>query len=153
MAQRVERPRKPLKKDMEIREYTGYNEDEIRRLYEAVGWTAYLKDTEALKKGFMHSLLVLAAYDNEGLSGIIRVVGDGHTVVFIQDLLVYPKKQRQGIGTALVKAVLNRFPNVRQIQLTTDNAPLAAAFYTSLGFTELSGIGCCGFMRQGGNYI
>lgn len=91
---------------MEIREYTTYREDEILRLYAAVGWTAYTENRTALRQGFEHSLLVLAAYENGELIGVIRVVGDGYTVVFLQDLLVLPEKQRQGVGTALMRAVL-----------------------------------------------
>lgn len=132
---------------MEIKEYKTYKEDEIRALYAAVGWTAYTEDLPALERGFQSSLLVLAAYEGGVLIGLIRVVGDGATVVFVQDLLVAPQKQRQGVGTALLKAVLDRYSNVRQLLLTTDNTPKTIAFYKSLGFSDLSTLGCCGFMR------
>ena len=131
---------------MEIRTYTKFQLDEILPLYTQVGWTAYTEDLPALERGFQHSLLVLAAYENDALLGLIRVVGDGATVILIQDILVDPEKQRQGIGSALLKAVLDRYPNVRQIQLTTDDTPKTVAFYQSLGFSELSALGCCGFM-------
>ena len=133
---------------MEIKEYKEYQEDEIQTLYAAVGWTAYTEDLPALKRGFQNSLLVLAAYEDGELIGLIRAVGDGATVVFVQDLLVAPQKQRQGVGTALLKAVLDRFSNVRQLLLTTDNTPKTIAFYKSLGFSDLSTLGCCGFMRD-----
>ena len=132
---------------MEIREYTENREEEILRLYSAVGWAAYTDNPRALEQGFRHSLLVLAAYEGDALIGLIRVVGDGFTIVFIQDLLVDPAHQRQGIATALVRAVLARYPEVRQVELVTDNTPKTIAFYKSLGFTEFSEIGCCGFMR------
>ena len=132
---------------MEIREYTEYRADEILRLYTQVGWTAYTADMESLEQGYKHSLLVLAAYENGELLGIVRVVGDGATVLLVQDILVYPERQRQGIGTALLRAVLDRYPSVRQIQLVTDSTPKTVAFYRSLGFLEFSEIGCCGFMR------
>ena len=132
---------------MEIRKYSVFNSDEIRRLYSEVGWTAYTENMPALEQGYRNSLLVLAAYEDDDLLGIIRVVGDGFTVIFIQDILVFPEKQRQGIGTAMIKAILDRYPDVRQIELTTDNTPRTIAFYKSLGFTELSEIGCCGFMK------
>ncbi|MBO4637594.1 MAG: GNAT family N-acetyltransferase [Clostridiales bacterium] len=132
---------------MEIREYTEYKEDEILRLYSEAGWVSYTNDPQALKKGFENSLLILAAYENGELLGLIRTVGDGATVVFIQDILVFPDKQRLGIGTALLKAVLDRFGNVRQIELTTDNTDKTKAFYRSAGFAEFSDIGCCGFMK------
>ena len=132
---------------MEIREYTEFNIDEIKRLYSEVGWTAYTENMPALEQGYKNAMLVLAAYKDNELLGIIRAVGDGFTIVFIQDILVFPKKQRQGVGTALLKAVLDRYPKVRQIELTTDNTPKTVAFYKSLGFSEFSEIGCCGFMR------
>ncbi len=132
---------------MDIREYSGYREEEILALYTAVGWAAYTRDPQTLRQGFEHSLLVLAAYDNEELLGIVRAVGDGYTVVLIQDLLVRPDRQRQRIGTALLRAVLERFPRVRQIELVTDNSPETVAFYRAMGFSELRQIGCCGFMK------
>ena len=132
---------------MEIKEYKTYKEDEIRALYAAVGWTAYTEDLPALERGFQNSLLVLAAYEDGELIGLIRAVGDGATVVFVQDLLVAPQKQRQGVGTALLKAVLGRYADVRQLLLVTDDTPKTIAFYKSLGFSDLSTLGCCGFMR------
>ena len=108
---------------MEIKEYTEFKADEILQLYTQVGWTAYTEDMPALARGYKNSLLILAAYENGELLGIVRVVGDGTTIVLVQDILVYPARQRQGIGTALLKAVLERYKNVRQVQLVTDNTP------------------------------
>lgn len=132
---------------MKIKEYTEFKKDEIWQLYTQVGWTAYTENMAALERGYKNSLLVLAAYENEELLGIVRVVGDGATIILVQDILVYPQKQRQGIGTSLIKAVLERYADVRQIQLVTDNTPKTVAFYQSLGFVELEKLGCCGFMR------
>ena len=132
---------------MKIKEYTEFKKYEIWQLYTQVGWTAYTENMTALEQGYKNSLLVLAAYENEELLGIVRVVGDGATIILVQDILVYPQKQRQGIGTSLLKAVLERYADVRQIQLVTDNTPKTVAFYQSLGFVELEKLGCCGFMR------
>ncbi len=132
---------------MEIREYTNYNHTEIMNLYTSVGWTAYTDNPHTLKAGFQNSLLTLAAYDGEELLGIIRTVGDGHTIVYIQDILVFPMHQRKGIGSALIGAVLERFRTVRQIVLATDHTPKTIAFYKSQGFAPMEELGCCGFMR------
>jgi len=132
---------------MEIREYTTYNEKEILPLYASVGWSAYTEHPDVLQNGFENSLLTLAAYENGQLIGIIRTVGDGHTIIFVQDILVHPEYQRKKIGSALLKAILDKFCHVRQIELATDDTPATIAFYKSMGFKELSEIGCCGFMK------
>ena len=133
---------------MEIREYKAYNETEILALYASVGWTACTEHPDVLRKGFENSMLTLAAYDGEQIMGIIRTVGDGHTIVFVQDILVFPEHQRKGVGSALLQALLDRYSHVRQIELATDNTEKTVAFYRSMGFKERSEIGCCGFMRM-----
>ena len=132
---------------MEIREYKNYVESEILKLYSSVGWTAYTDDPVSLEAGFENSLLALACYDGDRLVGIIRTVGDGNTIVYIQDVLVDPSYQRKGIGSTLIRAVLDRFRNVRQIVLSTDAQPSTIAFYESLGFRKMEDMGCCSFMR------
>lgn len=132
---------------MQIKEYGTYIESEILELYSSVGWTAYTDHPDTLKRGFGKSLLVLGAYADNTLVGILRAVGDGETIVFIQDILVKPEYQRRGIGSALLKEILSRYSHVRQIQLATDNTEKTKAFYRSCGFRELSEIGCCGFMK------
>lgn len=132
---------------MEIKEYRTYNEAEILSLYASVGWTAYTDHPDVLRKGFENSMLTLSAYEEDQLLGIIRTVGDGHTIVFVQDILVFPEHQRKGIGSALLQAILDRYSHVRQIVLATDNTSKTIAFYKSRGFLELSEIGCCGFMK------
>ena len=120
---------------MEIREYREYREEELLSLYASVGWTAYTQHPETLRAGVANSLFTLGAYDGQTLLGIIRTVGDGHTIVLIQDILVFPEHQRKGIGSKLMQAVLERFRNAN------------IAFYESLGFRKMSEIGCCAFIR------
>ena len=132
---------------MEIIEYQTYREEEILPLYTSVGWTAYTDAPDALRRGFEKSLLTLAAYEEKTLAGLARTVGDGETVVLVQDLLIFPQYQRRGIGTALLRAVMERFADVRQLQLVTDDTEKTLAFYRSLGLRELSAFGCRGFMR------
>ena len=113
---------------MEIKEYTEFKQSEVLDLYTQVGWTAYTENMLALEQGYKKSLLILAAYENDELLGIVRAVGDGFTIILVQDILVYPKYQRHGIGTALLKAVLDKYSDVRQLQLVTDNTPKTVAF-------------------------
>jgi len=132
---------------MEFREYTTYQEEEILALYASVGWTSYTNEPELLRKGFENSLYIFAAYDQNELIGLVRTVGDGCTIVFVQDLLVNPKHHRKGVGTRLLKHVLQRYSNVRQIELITDDTPETLAFYRANGFDEMFAFGCRAFMR------
>jgi len=133
--------------DFTIKEYQTYNESEILSLYTSVGWTNYTNHPEMLKNAYANSLKTLGAYENEKLIGIIRVVGDGHSVVFIQDLLVYPEYQRQGIGTALLKQILQDYKHVYQKHLFTDNTEKTIQFYKSLGFTMDTDMDCRAFSK------
>ena len=119
---------------MKIREYKNYDEGPILSLYESVGWRAYTSRPEVVRKGVEGSLLKLAAYEGGELLGLVRVVGDGQTIVFIQNLLVAPEHQRKGGGSAFLKAVLDRFSHVRQVLPITDENPETKAFYEANGF-------------------
>lgn len=67
--------------------------------------------------------------------------------MFIQNLLVHPDHRRKGVGSALLSAVLNRYPNVRRIELAADNTPELRAFYTAAHLQSMSSLGCTGRMR------
>ena len=105
---------------------------EIKALYGAVGMTHYLKDAAETARGIANSTL-LTARDGDKLVGLIRGVSDMHTIVFIQDLLVLPDYQHQGIGRELLSEFDDYFKQVDRIVVVTDNAALSA-FYTAAGF-------------------
>ena len=133
---------------MEIRKYDIFHLEEIINLYQSVGWTNYLERISVLEEAYANSLCVIGAYDNEKLVGIIRAVGDGQTIVFVQDIIVLPEYQRKGIGTKLLKAVMDKFHDVYQMELLTDNTVKTKAFYRSVGFTASDDIGCVAFIRM-----
>lgn len=130
-----------------LKEYTGYNEEEILGLYTSVGWTNYTDKPEMLKNAYLNSLKIYGAYVDGKLVGIIRVVGDGFSVLFIQDLLVHPDFQRNGIGTLLLKRMLKEYENVYQMHLITEDSEKAVSFYKSLGFTDNSDVNCKAFSK------
>ena len=134
---------------MEIRPYSHYCESEILPLYKAVGWRNYYERPQVLKRAYENSLCVLGAFEQGRLVGIIRAVGDGCSIVFVQDVIVHPDFQRWGIGTKLMRSLLERYENVYQIQLLTDDTEATAAFYKSLGFRPVNEVGCCGFIKWG----
>ena len=116
-----------------ITEYRDYRAEDILPLYAAVGWTNYTENPDMLRRAYENSLLTLAAREGGQLLGVLRCVGDGASVVLVQDLLVYPERQRRGVGTAFFQAMLARFPEVYQLQLLTDATEKTDAFYRALG--------------------
>ena len=130
-----------------IKEYEKYEEEEILSLYQSVGWVNYINNPLMLKNAFEHSLKIYAAYMDNKVIGIIRIVGDGYSVILIQDILVYPEYQREGIGTALLQHVLEEYKNVYQKHLLTDNTPKTIQFYKSLGFVMDTDIECRAYSK------
>ena len=114
-------------------------------LYASVGWTGYSSHPEMLDKALEHSLLVLAAVDGDRLVGLLRAVGDGYSIIFIQDILVLPAYQRQGIGRNLLEQAISHFPGIYQLHLLTDNAEKTRSFYEALGFTAVDSLGCVAY--------
>ena len=132
---------------MTIREYTDPDWNELMSLYAAVGWTNYTDEPEMLRAAYAHSLCILAAYEDDRLLGVVRAVGDGASIVFIQDILVFPQYQRRGVGKALLCAMMERYRTVYQMELLTDDTEKTVAFYEALGFVRVEKWGCCAFVR------
>lgn len=128
-----------------IKEYAVYKEAEILGLYTSLGWTNYTDNPEMLRNAYLNSLKIYGAYVDDKLIGIIRVVGDGYSVIFIQDLLVHPEFQRKGVGTLLLKKVLCEYDSVYQKHLITEDTEKTTLFHKSLGFVDNSEIGCKAF--------
>ena len=135
---------------MEIRRYTTYHEAEVLSLYRSVGWTVYADNPAMVKAALAGSLLVLGAFVQDELIGCIRAVGDGASILYIQDILVAPEHQRKGVGRRLLQAMLAQYPSIYQTVLMTDNIPERAAFYRACGFTAVADMGCCAFIRMPG---
>ena len=74
-------------------------EEQILRLYEAVGWTEYTRQPQRIRSAFDRSLCVLELSHEDQLLGFVRAVGDGETILYVQDLIVDPDYQNQGWGT------------------------------------------------------
>jgi predicted N-acetyltransferase YhbS len=78
---------------------------ELLSLREAVGWGSLDKDR--LQKGLDNSLFGVCAVAGDAAIGTARVVGDGFTVFYIQDVIVNPAFQRMGVGMAMMQAVMD----------------------------------------------
>ena len=120
--------------------------DDVLPLYQAVGWTNYTNQPQMLEQALSHSLATYLARDGEKIVGLVRLVGDGFSSVFVQDLIVLPSYQRQGIGSNLMKEALADYKDAYQIQLATEQTEKTLDFYRSLGFETLSTYDCTGMI-------
>ena len=120
--------------------------DDVLHLYQAVGWTNYTNQPQMLEQALSHSLATYLARDGEEIVGLVRLVGDGFSSVFVQDLIVLPSYQRQGIGSDLMKEALGDFKDAYQVQLVTEQTEKTLGFYRSLGFETLSTYDCTGMI-------
>ncbi|WP_394188276.1 GNAT family N-acetyltransferase [Paenisporosarcina quisquiliarum] len=110
------------------------DKEHLEKLYNDVEWFAYTKDLELLQQALLQSLEVISAWSGERLVGLIRVIGDGLTIVYIQDILVLNSYQNQGIATHLLQEILKKYNDVRQKVLLTEEAPEVRNFYEKNGF-------------------
>ena len=120
--------------------------EDVLHLYQAVGWTNYTNQPKMLEQSLSHSLVIYLALDGDAVVGLIRLVGDGFSSVFVQDLIVLPSYQRQGIGSSLMKQALEDFKEAYQVQLATEQTEKNVGFYRSMGFETLYTYDCTGMI-------
>ena len=130
-----------------IRDYSDFEMKQILQLYNSVGWVNYTNNPSMLEAAITHSLRILAALIEDRLVGLIRVVGDGYSVIYIQDIIVSPEFQRNGIGKLLVQEIDALYPHVYQKVLLTDNQPRSIRFYESCGFSLSDDFQCVAFVK------
>ena len=122
--------------------------EQLLELYADAGWTAYTRDLDRLERAVRQSLAVYTAWDGDRLAGLIRAVGDGETILYVQDILVHTRYQRQGIGRALLERLCGDFAHVRQKVLLTDDTHRTTAFYRACGWTAVGDLGCVSFVKN-----
>lgn len=127
------------------------SDSDLRLLYSAVNWVSYTEKVEDLSLLITNSQTVISAWKEEQLVGLIRTVGDGLSIQYVQDLLVLPEYQKQGIGTGLIKQVLDESKHIRQLVLITDGSKenqTIISWYKKLGLSVFEDIGLTGLYRK-----
>ncbi len=104
-------------------------------LFESTGWNQeYGLTAEELRRAVSRSWLVVSAYDEDRLIGTGRVVSDGVLHGLIVDVIVLPEYQGRGIGTLIMRRLLDccKAAGLRDVQLFCARGK--APFYGRLGF-------------------
>lgn len=107
--------------------------DQLSYLYENVDWMLYTRELDLFKKALKNSLKVWTVWHNGKLVGLSRVVGDNHTIVYIEDILVSKDYQDRKIGIELLQIILDFFASVKEIIMITENAKKTNKYYEKKG--------------------
>lgn len=108
--------------------------DELHRLFMLVGWSDGSESPVMLNHfnlPFKNSTLVISAWKNDSLIGVVRVLSDKVIRSVIYDLLVDPEYQGRGIGCELIKRCIEHFPESEWLVQTEETR---AGYYEKLGF-------------------
>lgn len=108
---------------------------ELFPLFNATGWNDSLRlSAEELEHAIENSFAVISVYENNHLIGFGRVVSDGIVYATINDVLVAPIWQRQGIGSSIIRKLVQLCDHhdIRSIHLFADKD--SEKFYNHLGF-------------------
>lgn len=117
--------------------YTDHIPDktELFPLFNATGWNDSLRlSADELEIATKNSFAVISVYENNHLIGFGRVVSDGVVYATINDVLVAPIWQGQGIGSSIIRKLVQlcEHHDIRSIHLFADKD--ASRFYQHLGF-------------------
>lgn len=105
---------------------------EISCLRESVGWNPM---SYAYEKALENSTLYFSCYDNRKLVGFINVVSNLSTDAYIQDVMVLPEYQKQGIGSQLVDMTISKLRTMGIQNVSVIFEKSLASFYNNFGFT------------------
>lgn len=106
-------------------------------LFETAGWhKVYHVELGEMQRALEHTWYMVVAYDGPILVGIGRVVSDGVMYGMIYDMIVRPSHQNKGIGTAILRMLVEKWKStgLREIQLFS--AKGKALFYFKRGFEK-----------------
>lgn len=134
-------------KDIVIKEGIIPNLYSVLNLYNDVSWSAYTSNPVQLENALNNSLKVWTAWEDDLLVGLARVVGDGYTIIYIQDILVLEAYQGRGLGSQLLTMILEKYQDVRQIILLTDATDKTISFYEKNGLTQVKKYNIVAFMK------
>lgn len=123
------------------------NNEDLQKLYLSVGWDVYVKNNEDMTVLLKNAYYFVTVWDNDQLVGLTRVISDDHSIAYVQDILIDPDYQGNGIGSKLLNMIKERFNHVRQVVLMTDTSEKTINFYEKNELLSLDKYGCTAFMK------
>jgi ribosomal protein S18 acetylase RimI-like enzyme len=113
----------------------------IAGLYRAGGWWNEEWDPAGLRALIAGSFAFAVAVDpvTERAVGMGRVISDGISDGYVQDLVVLPDYRGQGIGTMILSTLLDYCKSAGVTWVALIAEPGTEEFYTALGFRRMEG--------------
>jgi len=124
---------------IEIKFVDSWPEDEIVKLYKAGGWWKDYYDPSRLKYLIKGSFAFAVAIDKnlDKTVGMGRIISDGVSDAYIQDLVVLKECRNKSIGKLLVKTLLEYCLSKNIIWIGLIAEPNQHGFYSNIGFKTL----------------
>lgn len=125
--------------DIQIRLVHSWPQDEIIQLYKAAGWWKDSYDTSGIPTLITGSFAFAVAIDTKTSKtiGMGRVLSDGVSDAYIQDLVVLPEYRGKKIGKKIVSTLIDHITSkgINWIGLIAE--PESDQFYKTLGFKPM----------------
>ncbi|MPN28533.1 hypothetical protein SDC9_175975 [bioreactor metagenome] len=113
---------------------------EYFQLFSSTGWMPVLRVSEDdLKKVFDNTWYWITAYKDESIAGCGRLISDGVLYAFVCDIIVMPDHQNKGIGSTILKQLVNKCQETNLKRVWLFAAPDKAGFYEKHGFIARPG--------------
>lgn len=112
--------------------------DQIITLYRQAGWwKSPNAEREHVRRMITGSHCFLIAMENDELVGMGRIISDGESDAYIQDVTVKTTCRKKGIGTQIVKHLVKRIEadGLKWIGLIAERN--THAFYERIGFKKM----------------
>ncbi len=111
------------------------------RLYKAAGWWTPDNDShpEFVDDIASGSYWFVGAFSGERMIGMGRILSDGVSDAYIQDVTVLPEYRRRGIGGRIITALVEKLREDRIEWIGLVGEPGTSDFYKQLGFDEMQG--------------
>jgi len=128
-------------KKPEIRPVLRHEAKGLIALYKHLGWLESDEETGTkwVADLLSGSLCCFGAFHEGRLVGFGRSISDGVSDAYIQDVAVHESFRNSGLGTGIVKAILNELQARRIKWIGLISTPGSAAFYRRLGFSTMPG--------------
>jgi GNAT superfamily N-acetyltransferase len=130
-----------LRDNIAIQLVHSWDEVEIANLYRAGGWWKEESDPEELPRLIQGSFLFAVAVNiKTGRAvGMGRVISDGVSDGYIQDLVVLPEYRKTGIGTQIVSTLVKKCIELGISWIGLIAEPDTEKFYLPFGFHPMEG--------------